>query len=614
MSKKTPMGKQARNKPCATKRIKPIKLSNNKKRKIDQLISHARLALQQGQAAQCDQLCADIETLYPQHPEALHIRGLLFMQSGDFTQAEISLQLAADCAPSRADFIASLGNLQFQTDHHDAAITLFQQALTIDPHDIAAHLGLAGTWMAQEKYREACDLLNRIRKRHPGETSIRMGLFQACHALQQHDEARSHLEAIIARDNKHGETHYRLAILAVEQGDLKTARRHIHQTLQNNPFHSEAWLLWVDLQRFDGSSDCSFDHSSDQPDENIEAMLHIHQQSPQHSETRMNMAFALAKVYDDLKQYSKAFSLLQEANSIRHLLYAFDTPAAVTDIERVIQTGQTTSTDQITPTDQSPAPHQPCLFIVGMPRSGTTLIEQILAAHPQVTTLGENGHLQAAIQAVVGSSLSPAELNALPDDQCAAIGAIYLERITQAEAERIEQLSPTEESVQTVQHNTIFCDKTLSHINLLGLIHRALPQARFIHVQRNPLDTCLSIFKNKLQGAHFGYGSDLTDLTHYYTAYQRLMAHWEHMLPTAQYYNMIYEQLVNDQQPQTRALLQACQLDWNESCMHFQQANKHAVQTASAIQVRQPISARSIGLWKHYQDELSQLQRDLSLT
>ncbi|RLL55530.1 sulfotransferase family protein [Mariprofundus sp. EBB-1] len=553
---------------------KPIKLSNNKKRKISQLLAMAGEALQQRNPSQCMKACDEIEAIYPQHPDTLHLRGHLAMQNGDIEEALTRIQQAIDAAPKRAHFLASLGNLQLQKGDIASAMKSYRHALTIDTHDIASHLGLAGALMAQDQHQEALAVLEKIQKRNPGDSSIRMGLFQACHALNHHDAGRLHLEAIIARDTNNSDAHYGLALLAVEQGALEVARQHIQHTLQINPYHGDAWLMRVDLQHYEASNN------------DIEIMQQIKQQCPKGSDTDMKISFALAKVEDDLGHYNKAFSLLQDANTIRHQHSDFDTAGAIADIDQLIQG----DFSEIAHQRQEHPAHPTCLFVVGMPRSGTTLVEQILAAHPDVSTLGENGHMQAAIYDTVGSTLSAAALNTLPDHLCSAIGENYLERIK-----------------ENVGSKTCVCDKTLSHINLIGLIHRALPQACFIHLQRHPLDTCLSIYKNNLQGAHFGYAFDLSELKHYYAAYQRLMQHWAKVLPHNTLYNMTYEQLVEHQEEQTRALLHACTLNWNESCMHFQHAT-HPVQTASAIQVRKPLSARSIGLWQHYEQPLSQLQ------
>jgi len=548
---------------------KRLKLSGNRKRKFEQLLGLAGRALQHGNIESCEAACGQLEVLCPDHADLLHLRGLLALQQGCGDEARLLLEQAAAGAPARADIIASLGNSWLQAGDMEAAMRCYRQGLALDEGDIPTHLGMAGALMAQGQHAAARDLLERIRRRKPGDAMVRMGLFQACHALNLYDDARSHLEAVIARDPANAEAHYGLGVLALEQGRIDQVRHHIHRALEANPYHADAWMVLADLRRFTAA------------DDEAQAMQQIYQHAPQGSELRMKMAFALAKVKDDLGDYAAAFPLLQEANAIRHSHSDFDTAAAVAALAEVISAGGIG--------EGAGRGHTPCLFILGMPRSGTTLIEQILAAHPDVTALGENGALASAIADIVGEGLSPAALNALPVDQCAAIGARYLERV--------EQLSGG---------GACYCDKTLSHISLVGLIHRALPQARFIHLRRNPLDTCLSIYKNNLQGADFGYGCELSELAQYYSAYRQLMGYWRDALPAALFYELEYERLVAAQEPQTRALLHACGLDWDEFCMHFQQAT-HAVQTASAAQVRRPLSAAAVGVWQHYAQQLAPL-------
>ncbi|MDQ6992952.1 MAG: sulfotransferase [Mariprofundus sp.] len=549
-----------------------MKLSNNSKRKIEQWLNVAKHSLNQGDIDAVKTACNQIETLCAKHPDLMHLRGLMALREDDTVQAAAYLAAAVEAAPLRADILASKGNVYLQVGDVDAAMHCYQSALKIDPMDMATHLGLASGWMVQEQYDRAIAVLERAKKRKPGEAAIRMGLFQACRAANRNDEARGHLEAIITRDGNSGEAHYGLAVLAVERGELDMARKHLYDVLQIAPFHADAWLVLADLHHFD------------EEDEEVEAMRHVYQQCEADSDSRMKLAFALAKVNDDLGDYEHAFSLLEEANAIRHKHASFDIAAAVAALAEVRVVCTPLLMEACAEVSQVA-----CLFVVGMPRSGSSLVEQIISSHERVVPLGENGHLAAAIEAVVGADKTLAELNALSNNLCAKIGHVYVERI-----KRNGELS------------SYYCDKTLSHIGLMGLIHRALPQARFVHVCRHPLDSCLSIFKNNLQGEHFAYGFDLSELAQYYAAYQQLMAHWRDVLPAELFYELAYEALVADQEVQTRALLAACELSWDASCLHFYQS-KRAVQTASAVQVRRPISSASVGVWKNYAQQLKPL-------
>ncbi|TLS68945.1 tetratricopeptide repeat protein [Mariprofundus erugo] len=556
--------------------VKRVKLSNNGKRKLAQLLSGASHALQQGDLDGCLHACDQIEQLWPTHPDQLHLRGLVAMATGELEQAELFLRQATEAAPARADVLASLGNVLLHRSDTDAALICYRRALQLDGHDIASHLGLAAAMMVLEQHEQAIELLEQARKRKPGDTAIRMGLFQACHAANRYADARRHLEAIVAREPDHSEARYGLAVLALESGELADADRHIRLAIRLNPFYADAWLVLADLRTIE---------AADEGD--VQLMRQVYQQCPADSDARMKMAFALAKVMDDLADYDAAFALLQEAHAIRRSQCMFDVEAEVAALAAV-QTVMTQALVNDCVVDDHPA----CLFVIGMPRSGTTLVEQVLAMHPAVTALGENGHFEAAVRDVLGCTRlpSPAQLSVLSADQCAAIGARYLARIEHMHGRQ-----------------ACYCDKTLSHVALVGLIHRALPHARFVHVHRHPLDTALSIYKNNLQGAYFGYAHDLAELACYFAASQALLTHWRKILPAGLFCELEYEQLVRSQEEQTRTLLASCGLEWSEECLHFQRAS-HAVQTASAVQVRKPLSSRSIGGWRHYRRHLMSLQ------
>jgi len=554
---------------CMSKRIK---LSNNKKRRISQLLATAGLAMQQGDFSACSAACDEIESLYPAHADVLHLRGLMAMGQAQLEQAVGYINQAIQAAPARADIIASLGNLHLQAGAVEAAQHCYRQALAVDAHDIATHLGMAASLMAQHEYEQAIDWLEQTRKRKPGDISVRLGLFQACHAVNRYADAEQHLQAILVREPDHAEALYSMGILMLEQGKLEESERFIRHCIHANPFQTDAWRALADFRRYT------------EEDDETAAMQMLYEQCPAGSDMRMAMAFTLAKVMDDLGQYDRAFSLLAEANNLRHdagqadrLLAGMDEVAAVCNAQVLA--------------DAAAFTHPPVIFVVGMPRSGTTLVEQMLAMHPDVTSLGESGHFEAAITETLGKAgvMDPVLLNSLSREQCESIGHGYIERIQHACGKQ-----------------PCYTDKTLSHTRLIGLIRRALPNALFIHVQRHPLDTCLSIYKSNLQGTHFAYGSNLSALARYYAATAQLMDYWHSVLPAEIIHGIAYEQLVAQPQVQLRALLAACRLEWSERCMDFQHAG-HAVQTASAVQVRKPLNANSIGIWKHYRQHLQPL-------
>jgi len=223
-------------------------------------------------------------------------------------------------------------------------------------------------------------------------------------------------------------------------------------------------------------------------------------------------------------------------------------------------------------------PSADSIFIVGMPRSGTTLVEQVLASHPEVFAAGEVMNFREAMEAVAAF---PEAMPSLTAEQLREIGARY--------AKSMRALAPTAERIT---------DKMPSNFRFVGLIHLALPNARIIHVRRDPIDTCLSCYSKIFTGDQpFSY--DLGELGRFYRAYEALMAHWRRVLPEGAMIEVQYEELVADFEKQARRIVDYCGLAWDERCLAFHET-KRPVLTASAVQVRQPLYRSAVGKWRPY--------------
>jgi hypothetical protein len=231
--------------------------------------------------------------------------------------------------------------------------------------------------------------------------------------------------------------------------------------------------------------------------------------------------------------------------------------------------------------DPSPVP----VFILGMPRSGTTLVEQMLASHPQVHGAGELSDFTAAVAGLDG-----------PDGVPADIGGAELRRIGARYVARVRPLAPGALRIT---------DKMPANFRFAGLIHLALPNARIIHLRRDPVDTCLSCF-SILFGGDQPHTYDLGELGRYYRAYQRLMEHWRAVLPLGVMLEVQYEALVGDFEPQARRIVAHCGLEWDDACLDFYKTQR-PVHTASAVQVRRPVYQTSVGRWRPPEDLLRPL-------
>jgi hypothetical protein len=306
---------------------------------------------------------------------------------------------------------------------------------------------------------------------------------------------------------------------------------------------------------------------------------------------RLQLDFALAKAYADLKDHKRSFERLLSGNKLKRAQIQYDEAAAFAlfdRIETVFTPALVRKIENLGGGDRSPVP----IFVMGMPRSGTTLVEQILASHPQVHGAGELKAFNDVVNEVRGPDGQtipyPEFLPALDARSIGKIGARYLTEI--------RKLAPQ------APHIT---DKMPSNYYFAGLIHLALPNAKIVHTIRDPVDTCISCF-SKLFTAEQNHTYDLGELGRYYRRYQQLMEHWRRVLPPDRILDVRYEDVVADLETQARRIVSHCGLVWDDRCLSFHETDR-PVRTASATQVRQPIYNSAVGRWRVYEEFLGPL-------
>ncbi|HTX24055.1 MAG TPA: sulfotransferase [Steroidobacteraceae bacterium] len=317
----------------------------------------------------------------------------------------------------------------------------------------------------------------------------------------------------------------------------------------------------------------------------------------------VQLRYALAKEYEDLGAYDQSFAQLERGARVRreHLRYNVATDVATVDWIMRAFPGSTTSPDA-GPSPRALAAADPSLeapiFIVGLPRSGSTLVDRILSSHSGVSSAGElHCFAHALVDAVRGQSGgAPSERRDLVARSAhvdfAALGRDYLERARAAGATGAR-----------------FTDKMPLNYLYCGLIHRALPRARIVHVSRSPMAACYAVYKSLFDEA-YPYSYDLEELGRYYVAYRRLMEHWHAALPGA-IHELRYEALISDPRAAIGKLLEFCGLEWQEACVEFHR-NPAPTTTASAAQVRRPLYETSVAQWRHYRGRLERLSRQLA--
>jgi hypothetical protein len=306
-------------------------------------------------------------------------------------------------------------------------------------------------------------------------------------------------------------------------------------------------------------------------------------------ETQIRYWFALGKVYEDIGRYDESFFAYEQGNSLKHSVLAWDETEDDVMLDRMMSVfTKEFFAARPKPTYASKAP----IFIVGMPRSGTTLLEQILSTHPGVFGAGELKDMnEVVIGAMPGADYKqyPNVVDAFSSDEFRRLGERYIEKVWRNAPEA-----------------TRITDKMPSNFFYIGMIHLMLPEAKIIHAMRDPMDSCFSCYSRLFNKENVRFAYDLGTLGRYYARYIKLMRHWHEVLPAGTILDLRYEDMVADTEGQARRLLDYLGLPWDDACLEFHN-NKRRVKTASLAQVRKPIYKTSVARWKYYEKHLGPL-------
>lgn len=479
--------------------------------------------------------------LQPDHFRARFNLATALKRRGHDDAAIAECRAAVRLAPQFAEGHGKLGDLLRAQGRREEAAACFRQAAAVSPNSVIGRLNHAKALVADGRIDEAVVWIGRMRARDSDDAAAQSQLGDLLAAIGRFDEAIACFERVIALDPQHAMAQY--ALICAKQ---------ITETDRPLLARAEAQL------------------ANGLPERRAIA-LH----------------FALGKAYDDLAEFAAAMRHFDAANSLRHRNAAFPFRRAVL-AQRVEQTRNRFTRDFFRQHAGLGLADETPLLILGMPRSGTTLVEQIVSSHPAVAAGGELGFWTNRL-----SEWEASWTQAPGEAMTAAPGKAYVALLR-----------------QNGPHAARVTDKMPTNFFAAGLIHLLLPRARIIHCLRNPIDTCLSIYMTPFSGP-FPWASDREDLVFYYRQYERLMQHWRAVLPADRFMEVEYEELVGNPQTTTRRLIAFCGLDWDDACL-APERNPRTVATASKWQARQPIYTGAVARWRRYEPWLGALRELLS--
>jgi len=583
----------------------------------------------------------------PSDPVAHLNLGNALGRAGHLRDAAASYRRALAIQPGLAEAHNNLADVELELGHLDVALANLQQAVQLRPEFAEAQQNLGKTLLRLGRYAEALDSCKKAVQLAPDSPLAHNSLGNVLARLGEFESAIASFHRSLALQPQLAEAHANLAGALRSTGRLDEAVQGYRVALRIKPDFVEAYAelatslrllrltaeaeatcqqalriapgaaavlvvlgeLRADVGRFSQAEDCFKGALSADPQsvEALAGMARIRRMTPEDDDwlraargigqlglspqREMILRYAMGKYFDDVADFPAAFANYQRANQLaKRSAPKHDRAHLQRAIDWIIRSQDAAWLRKRS--EAAPQSRRP-VFVVGMLRSGTSLAEQILASHPAVYGAGELTFWStrlAALLPLVSDSTSPG----LDAEELSRAGRDFLDRLRAMSAEA-----------------TRVIDKLPTNFLALGLISAALPGARIIHMQRDPIDTCLSIYFQHFEAVNT-YTHDLEDLAHYYRQYRRLMRHWRATLPKDVMLEVPYEKLVADPERWTRRLLEFIDLPWDSRCLDFQRTER-AVVTASKWQVRQPINAASIGRWRRYEkliDPLISLGRE----
>lgn len=477
-----------------------------------------------------------------QDPELQRNLGRLHMIDNDLDAAEAAFRKAIGLNEGKADGYVGLSQVLFEKNHPKLSLIEAEKALRLDPENVMACHQIA------------------MAKAHLGDINAGFAFYQK------------------ALDLKPDNTASRIALghLMMEQGDFESARTAFEAVAADTKDALSAHIALARLDKMtpDNPSLMALEAALPEADVMLPAKA-------------VAFHYALGKAYEDLKRHDDAFHHFAKGARIKRSIIDYDADAADHAVTNIIETFDGAFIAKLR---ESAIRADQSIFVVGMPRSGTTLTESIMNAHPRVFGAGELSDLQALFgQRTTGEKLDLAQ-------NLASMDATDLTRKMQAYVERTALHAPDSPHI---------VDKMPANFQMVGLIHALMPNAKIIHIARNPFDTCLSCFTRVFERSQL-HSYDQVELGRYFINYVRLMNHWKAVLPEGSFHTVHYENLVDDIDTEARRIIAHCGLEWDDACLEFYKGRRR-VRTASVQQVRQPLYTSSKAKWRKYEAKLQPL-------
>jgi len=513
-----------------------------------------------------DEPASSAETI----PDLLR-RGNKAFNCADYAEAMKIFQRVHDRSPGHPEAFNGLGAALSKMGKYADAEQRFRQAVSRAPDypEASCNLGNVLRWMGSLEESEFW--LRRALKTKPTYVDARVGLGLTLVLLGRTRDARSRFEKVLKSTPQHADALLGMCQVAKMEGRFSEAEVLIRQVLEKNPKMTGAWAVFATLRKMTPADSDWLRNATELAASGVTPL------------EEADLRFSIGKYFDDIGEFDKAFRSFEAANALlRSFALKYDPKGRDEVVDHLIHAY---SKDVNAGIGEGASPSSKPVFVLGMPRSGASLTEQILASHPSVKGAGGlqfwSGVTRQRLAEIRAGLLDLPTRKKLAED--------YLQLLEKRTGDALRII-----------------DRTTSNADCIGMIHSVFPNARFIFMERDPIDTCLSCYFQHFLAA-MSFSTDLSDLAHYYRAHRKLVQHWQSVLPADRMLVVRYEDLVQDPETWTRKMLDFLELEWNERCLSFHE-NERPVAANSTWQVRQKLYTDSIGRWQAYKKFIGPLK------
>jgi len=547
---------------------------------LTQRMQQAQHLARNGQVKQAEDCYRTMLKQQPDYHPAWHAWGLLSFNAGNLKFSVELMSKAVQLKPKAGLYLRNLTELNRRLGQLTQAIEHGTEVCQLSPEDVDSHYNLGLAYTDNKDYSYAIESYNCALKLNPEHGLSWNNLGSALEQQGEKHSAETAYAKAVAINPQHAEAQNNLGALYSERGKINEAKQCFEAAIAARPNFVEAHHNLSSLKTYS------------QDDPHFTALQDLHKNRNQLSQSvRIRYCFAFGKALDDIGEYEKAFASYQEGNQLQHQLLPVNEDKEDQLLHDIIRTFDADFFKQRCRWQKKKDKQRTPIFIVGMPRSGTSLLEQILSSHGSVYGAGELVDLSQVISQFTGTSQQQPFT-----DTVAGLTSTEMRKLGEAYLKRVWEYSPDSQFIT---------DKMPANFFYIGLIHLALPHAKIIHAMRDPMDSCFSNY-TRLFNDTMKFTYDQGTLGRYYVRYMKLMQHWQKVLPKGTILDLRYEDMVLETKQQAQRILDFAGLPWDENCLDFHNNDRH-VKTASMAQVRKPIYNTSVARWKHFEHQLQPL-------